>query len=131
MINPLFFQFKTFGSYALRCGCSYFGVRAFAQSFPSQMVFVFKNRTKSQNFIGWLTPTCRGYQTEFYYKEEYKKGQMLHLVFVNCALHIKGSQTKLYYRSFRLFCNAALTIYKSSKVHPNKSASFQQLKKAF
>ena len=131
MINTIFFKYKTFGSVALRCGCSHFGARTFSGKlvssdssggFPTQLVFVFKNYHKAQNFKGWLMSFLVPY-SDYYGKEIYKNGQMLHLVFVNCGLFIKGGKPKLYYKTFRSFCRASLTLYKSGTVHPNKSSS--------
>ena len=126
MINTMFFQFKTFGSFALRCGCSHFGVRHFGGRYPTQIVFIFKNYQKMMNYSGWLR-SFLNYTEDFYYKEVYKNGQMLHLVFVNCALHIKGAKSKLYFKTFRSFCKAELTVYNKYILHPNQSNSFQRL----
>lgn len=122
MINTIFFKYKTFGSVALRCGCSHFGARTFGGKFPTQLVFVFKNYHKAQNFKGWLMSFLVPY-SDYYGKEVYKNGQMLHLVFVNCGLFIKGGRSKLYYKSFRSFCRASLALYQSNTLHPNKSSS--------
>ena len=138
MINTMFFKYKTFGSFALKCGCSYFGVRSFggnlispdtSDGFPTQLVFVFKNYQKSLNYMGWLDSFLT-FQTDFYRKQVYKNGQMLQLVFVNCALNIKGTKSKLYYKSFPQFCRASLTVYNKQIIHPNQSNSYQRLSRA-
>ena len=122
MVNIMFFKFKTFGSFALKCGCSRFGVRTFGGKYPSQLVFIFKDFNKSRNYIGWLHSFLT-YQTDFYDRQVYKNGEMLNLVFVNCGLHIKGVKSKLYFKSFRSFCHAGLTVYDKKIVHPNISKS--------
>ena len=129
MINTALFKYKTFGSFALKCGCSYFGVRAFGGKYPTQLVFVFKNLGKSQNFLGWLGSFLT-FQTDYYRKQVYKNNQMLQLVFVNCALHIKGTKSKLYYKSFPQFCRASLTVYNKQIIHPNQSNSFKRISRA-
>jgi len=138
MINTLFFKYKTFGSFALKCGCSYFGVRSFgglpvssvsSDGFPTQLVFVFKNYHKALNFMGWLNGLLT-FQTDYYRKQVYKNNQMLQLVFVNCALYIKGTKSKLYYKSFPQFCKAQLTVYNKNISHPNQSNSYKRLLRA-
>ena len=122
MINTALFKFKTLGSFALKCGCSYFGVRSFGGKYPTQLVFIFKNYHKALNYMGWLSSFLT-FQTDYYRKQVYKNGQMLQLVFVNCALYIKGTKSKLYYKSFPQFCRAQLTVYNKNIISP-KSIKF-------
>ncbi len=126
MINMELFQFKSLGSFALRCGCNAFGVRTCGGKVASHLVFIFVNRSDSQNFKGWLNSFLT-FQSDFYSREVYHKGRRLFLVFVNCHLHIKTNQHKLYFKSFRNFCKAPLTVYNKYIVHPNKSASLQRV----
>lgn len=115
MINTLKLNIKCVGSFALRCGCSHYGIRVIGNFQPLvQVVFIFKNKDKALNFKGWLNDNGLKFDVDYTFQHRYYKGQFIYLIFFNTLLFYKGvlkkvgqwviEINKFYFSNFPQFC---------------------------